>query len=176
MNKSEGLHNQGDEAQAMTPELKLSMELRVKCEQLLKERGKTIIDTEELAAHAFTLFGIPLGLIKSIRTKTNPLDLVRHRRIKLEKSGNLTETIQIDCSGVDPTKTKFIDIRGLEKRYNSWLRLYRNQGARFTGYKADTGMVGTGIQVVPIEVSPASGAQLVYYQDQINQSSPIEHK
>ena len=171
MNSPERLHNQGDKEQVMTPELKFSMELRVKCEQLLKERGKTIIDSEELALHGFTLFGIPLGLIKNIRTKTNPLDLVRHRRIKLKKSGNSTKTIQIDCSGVDPTNAKFIDIRGLEEGYDTWLRLYRNQGARFMGYKA-----GTGIHIVPIEVRPAFGAELVYYGHQIKQSSSIEHK
>lgn len=176
MNQSERLHNQGNEEQNITRELELSMQLRTTCEEILQEKGKTIIDSEELALHYWTIFGMPLGMIKSIRTKINPLDLVRHRSIKLKYSNDPTTTIQIDCSGINPSKAKFIDVKYFSDSDGGWLRLYKDRTANFMGYKPDTGSFGTGIQVIPIEVRPAFPAELVYYNHQINQSSPIEHK
>lgn len=178
MSQSERLHNQGSKEQVMTPELKLSMELWTTCEKLLQEGGKTIIDSKELALHIYLPILMPLGIMKSIRTKINPLDLVRHRSIKLKFRGDPTESIRIDCPGINPSKAKFIDVKVSPdyeeyERGEEWLRLYKVQSARFMGYKTPT---GSSSWPTPIEVRPAFGAEIGYYQSQSNQSLPIEHK
>lgn len=177
MSQSERLYNQGYEEQVITPELKLSMELRATCENLLREKGKTIIDSKELALHYYLPILMPLGIIKSIRTKINPIDLVRHRSVKL-KNNRVDGFVQIACPGVDPSKAKFIDVKVSPdyeeyERGEEWLRLYKDQNARFMGYKTPT---GSSSWPNPIEVRPAFGAELAFYQNQINQSSPVEHK
>lgn len=177
MNQSERLHNQGNEQQSITRELELSMQLRAKCEQLLQEKGKTIIDSEELALHYYLPVLMPLGIIKSIKTKINPIDLVRHRSVKL-KHNRVDSFIQIACPGVNVSKAKFIDVKvspDYEEyaRGKEWLRLYKDQNARFMGYKTPT---GSSSWPYPIEVRPAYAGGLTTYHHQINQSSPIEHK
>lgn len=185
MNKSERLHNQGSREQVITPELKLSMELRDACENLLLEKGKNVIDVNELAAYCFPIVGPLPGIMRGIRNKVNnPVDNIRHKNIKLKvgypnlRPSREGEFIEIKCPSVNPPNAKFIDVMGLVWDYSRWLRIYRNQGAEIMGYKPDKGMFGTGLGVRPIVIRKASKRELEYFKHQINQSSrsPVEHK
>lgn len=182
MNQSERLHNQGYKEQVITPELKLSMELRATCERLLQEKGQTVIDVDELALYFFPVVGPLPGVMKSIRNKIiNPVDNIRHKDLRVKigypnlRSSRSGEFIHIKCPGVSPTNSKFIDVIGLEEHRDTWLRLHSSRSATIMGYKPNKGIVGT-FGVRPVEVRPAFSRELEYYKHQIYQSSPVEHK
>jgi hypothetical protein len=178
MNISERLHNQGNEQQATTPELELSMELRDICVNLLQEKGKNRISTSELIIQVLQ----PLGAIRSLAKWTKPQNLIRHRKVSLKKEENSEPHIFISCVGMDPGKADldiFVTPDPIRQRFGNavgiyWLRLESGKSGeimRRFGHGKKPG-IGEHIQ----RFSKATIEDLSYCQNQINQSSPIEHK
>ena len=179
MNQSERLHNQGDEQQNTTPELKLSMELRDTCEKLLQEKEQNRISTSELILQTLQ----PLGAIRSLAKWTKPQNLIRRTEVYLKKEGDSEPNIFISCVGVNPSKA-YLDILIMPDAFTQrdsewlwglrWLRLERKERGVIMMRNGNGKAPGIGEFMRPARL--ATTEDLSYYQHQINQSSPIEHK
>jgi len=180
MNKSEfeRLRNQARKEQSVTPELKLSTELRDVCEKLLREKGKNKISTSELIIQVLQ----PLGAIRSLATWTKPQNLVRRTETYLEKRGENEPSIFISCIGVNPSNAD-IDILLIPDAFEHrnkdhwglmWLRLEKKGQGVIMQRNGDGNRPGAFEYMKPNNL--ATTQDLLFYQDQINQSSPIGHK
>lgn len=183
MNNPERLHNQGSQEQVITPELKLSMELRDKCEQLLEEKGKAEIDHGKLALLVIPTL-LPIGIIRMIRDgiKERGVPSLRQRRAILVGKSNTPEVGILSNGTPNPSKARMITVH-IPMLDNSpadcnILELERGQGGKITTvhvlnyqfFNKDPNTTKRN------ETRLATMKELEAYQRYINQSSPIEHK
>lgn len=173
----------GAEQQNITRELELSMQLRTTCEEILQEKGKNEFSYIELFNQAF----LPAGILKSLLFGLMPQDQVRERAVELKGIQDSNLRLRISCTGVNPIKAKFVDVLILDKNTpeythyyskteerkekvedTSWLRVRRDGRAEIAEPSKQA--------YVNYRVRWATTEDLSYYQKQINQSSPIEHK
>ena len=181
MNLSERLHNQGNEEQVMTPELKLSMELRAKCEQLLDNTGKNVIDYSKVLYFITPL--LPVGLITMIISgiKLRSMPSLRERETIME-IGNVPEVKILSHNTTIPSRARTItvsvpklddsfkdhNILKLEKGKRGQIVTMHVLNFQFYGWDPDT--------TNRTERRLATKEELEAYKRYIERSSPVEHK
>lgn len=184
MNPSERLHNQGDKEQVMTPELKLSMELRDKCEQLLQEKGNAKVDLVKLNSlinPAVLPVGIIIMMVSGIRQRSMPS--LSERVLILVEGENNKPAVKIVSNGTTiPSRAREITIHIPELDDSpadiNVLKLERGQKGKietmhilnFQFYGRDPNTTKKA------ETRLATMEELEAYRRHITQSSPIEHK
>lgn len=171
MNPSERLHNQGNEEQVITPELKLSMQLRDTCEELLQKKGGNEFNYPELLSRSILGFVI----IRSLATRTMPqVQSITSRIVKLKGERSDEPDVFIACNSTNPSKAKWVDVWIQNNKFMR-LRLGKNQEGVIMRklQSANPRFLDTPTTT---EVEPATTEDLSYYQDLISQSLPIEHK
>ena len=179
MNKSERSYIQGYREQIMTPELKLSMELRGTCERLLQEHGRNNFSYQNAALHLppFLLF-VPL---RYLIYRSTPSELLFSREVKMghKKKDNKPDII-ITSRGFYLNKAKRIEVeaKGLEERVYregkepqaTWLELLKEGKTTIVTYYPTRDIRN------PIDRRRATIEELQAYQRYIGESSPIEYK
>lgn len=183
MNQSERLHNQGNlEQQNITPELKLSIQLRSTCEKLLEEKGQNRINLRELTMQVLQ----PFGIIRVLATRTMPQNLVRGRTLDLKELKGEAESkpdVTIACNGTNPTKAKVIGVyaQGMQDRVHTFagtsiLSLERQQRGKICDRYPLNYRFFDQNAPKQSEERLATMEDLEAYQKYIDQSLPVEHK
>lgn len=182
MNRSERLHNQCNEQQNMTPELELSMQLRAKCEQLLDENGKTVIDLAKVMLLITPL--LPLGVLEMVISsiKNKGLPSLREKEVLLVGKSNQPEIKILSHGTTIPSRSKSItvhipkldhspaDVKVLKLEREEVGKIETRHILNFQFYGRDP---NTTRQT---ETRLATMEELETYQRYIKQNSPIEHK
>lgn len=182
MNQSERLYNQGNKEQTMTPELKLSVELRTRCEQLLQEKGKAVIDPTKVIYLITPL--LPLGVISMIISgiRQRRLPSLRDREVILAGKDNKPNAKILSHDTTIPSRARTITVHIPElddsPADTNVLKLERGQAGKIeTMHILNFQFFGRDPNTTKkTEIRLAATEELKAYQRYINQSSPIEHK
>ena len=117
MSLSETLHNQGNEEQTTTPELKLSMELWDTCEKLLQEKGQNKLSPTNLLLQVLEpLVPHPMKPRHRIKTKYIPQYPMVRRVVELKELKDdmySKPDITITCMGTDPNNARQIALHNV---------------------------------------------------------------
>ena len=172
------LYNQGNEQQATTPELKLSMELWDTCVKLLEEKGKNKTRVGEIVSR---IVFPPVNLFNLMNNLTLPHSNLRIRYVTLKGEKREGNTM-VEMYGVNPNKTKEIRVyvRGVieeDKRDPTFLRLRKGKRAEVKAI-SDNSLLFYRIPSfdVAVKEGKAKMKDLETYNKYIAQGSPIEHK
>lgn len=180
MNPSERLHNQGNNEQVMTPELKLSMELRATCERVIQEKGRNGINYSELFFQVLQ----PIGIIRSLVHKTAPHNMVRCRGVRLRGETSSDQDGAIECKGTNPSRAKVVYVYIKDMQGQQFI-----EGTDITTLSLERGKRGQIIEShllnyhffdnnapKQIEKRLATMEELETYKIYIEQSLPVENK
>jgi len=177
MNKSEKLHNQGNEEQAMTPELKLSMELWDTCVKLLDEKGQNKIRVGEIISRVV----FPPFDLHNLRNMTLPHSNLRIRYVVLKGEKKEGDTL-VEMYGVNPNKAKEIRVyvRGVLEEDSpdpTFLHLRKGRRAEVKAILDDSlWWYRIPSFKVAVKEGKAKMKDLETYKSFIKQGSPIDHK